>query len=60
MGYSSTVDMLIVFSFIISALEGFLLIYMLANAEISYSFEETKRMRLQSKLSEMNQNQQDH
>jgi hypothetical protein len=57
LGYDSSADMLIGFSFIVAILEGALLIYLVANAEIGYSFDEAKRERLESKLSEMNQNQ---
>lgn len=55
LGYSSSVDTMIGFSFIVSILEGALLIYLVVNAEIGYSFDEAKRTRLESKLSDMNQ-----
>lgn len=55
LGYDSSADMLIGFSFIISILEGALLIYLVANAEITYTFDEVKRTRLECKLSDRNQ-----
>jgi len=55
-GFIQTIDILIVFATIFTIIEGILLIYILSNTEITTTFDEAKRIRLEKKLADFNQN----